>query len=133
MSRGVRWIVVGSAVLVTLAGCGRGLMQYGGEREPWRREAEVACLNSRTVKEPPGIVKISPIEGPGLWGADYPLKVSALGDGWALGYVDEAVRPPGSVAGGSRPPPQPRWPISQPQPSYAPPQPQYASPQPQYA
>jgi len=73
-------------------------MQYGGEREPWRREAEVACLNSGTVKESPGIVKISPIEGPGMCGADFPLKVSALGEGAALGYINEPVRPPGSIA-----------------------------------
>ena len=114
---------------MTLAGCGRGIMQYAGEREPWRREAEVACLNSGTVKETPGIVKISPIEGPGMCGADYPLKVSALGEGSALGYIDDPVRPPGSIAGASRPAPQPRWPVSQQQPQYAPPPPQYASPQ----
>jgi len=113
---------------MTLAGCGRGIMQYGGEREPWRREAEVACLNSGTVKESPGIVKISPIEGPGMCGADYPLKVSALGDSSALGYIDEPVRPPGSIAGASRPAAQPRWPVSQQQPQYAAPQPQYAPP-----
>ena len=69
MSRGVRWFLIGSTALLTLAGCGRGFMQYSGEREPWRREAEVACLNSGTVKESPGIVKISPIEGPGMCGA----------------------------------------------------------------
>ncbi len=114
-------------MLVTLAGCGRGFMQYVGEREPWRREAEVACLNSGTVKESAGIVKISPIEGPGMCGADFPLKVSALGEGSALGYVDEPVRPPGSIAGGSRPAPEPRWPISQQQ-QYSAPQPQYAQP-----
>src|SRR5207248_1746562 len=129
MSRGVRWFLIGSAALMTLAGCGRGIMQYAGEREPWRREAEVACLNSGTVKENPGIVKISPIEGPGMCGADFPLKVSALGDGAALGYIEEPVRPPGSIAGASGPAPQPRWPISQQQPQYAPPQPQYAPPQ----
>ena len=129
MSRGVRWFLIASAALLTLAGCGRGFMQYGGEREPWRREAEVACLNSGTVKESPGIVKISPIEGPGMCGADFPLKVSALGDGSALGYIEEPVRPPGSIAGPSRSAPQPRWPISQQQPQYAPPQPQYAPPQ----
>ena len=65
------------------------------EREPWRREAEVACLNSGTVKEGAGLVRISPIEGPGMCGADFPLKVSALGEGPALGYVEEPVRPPG--------------------------------------
>ena len=53
MSRGVRWFLIGSAVLVTLAGCGRGVFHYA-EREPWRREAEVACLNSGTVKEGAG-------------------------------------------------------------------------------
>src|SRR5476649_1274923 len=128
MSRGVRWFLISSAALMTLAGCGRGLMQYGGEREPWRREAEVACLNSGTVKESAGIVKISPIEGPGMCGADYPLKVSALGDGSALGYIDDPVRPPGSIAGASRPAPQPRWPISQQQPQYAPPPSQSGQP-----
>ena len=117
MSRGVRWFLVGSVVLVTLAGCGRGYHAICGEREPWRREAEVACLNSGTVKESAGLVRISPIEGPGMCGADFPLKVSALGEGSALGYVDEPVRPPGSIAGASRPAPQPRWPISQQQPS----------------
>src|SRR3954467_14125488 len=117
MSRGVRWIVVGSGVLVTLAGCGRGIMQYA-EREPWRREAEVACLNSGTVKEAAGLVRISPIEGPGMCGADFPLKVSAGGEGPALGYVDDPVRPPGSVPNGGRSAAQPRWPISQQQ--YAP-------------
>ena len=53
MSRGVRWFLIGSAVLVTLAGCGRGIMQYA-ERAPWRHDAEVACLNSGTVKESAG-------------------------------------------------------------------------------
>lgn len=104
-------------------------MQYA-ERAQWRREAEVACLNSGTVRESAGIVKISPIEGPGMCGADAPLKVSALGEGSALGYVDEPIRPPGSIAGGGRPAAEPRWPIQQ-QP-YPPPraQPQYVSPQP---
>jgi len=57
------------------------------------------------------------------------LKVSALGEGAALGYINEPVRPPGSIAGASPPAPQPRWPISQQQPQYAPPQQQYAPPQ----
>ena len=113
MSRGVRWFLIGSAALLTLAGCGRGFMQYGGEREPWRREAEVACLNSGTVKEGAGVVRISPIEGPGMCGADFPFKVSALGEAPAIGYVEEPLRPPGSIGGASRPQSEPRWPISQ--------------------
>ena len=101
MSRGVRWLLIGSGALITLAGCGRGIFQYA-EREPWRREAEVACLNSGTVREGAGLVRISPIEGPGMCGADFPLKVSALGESSALGYVEEPVRPPGSIPGASR-------------------------------
>ena len=119
MSRRVRWFFISSAVLVTLAGCGRGVFNYA-ERAPWRREAEVACLNSGTIKETGGLVRISPIEGPGMCGADFPLKVSALGEASALGYGDEPVRPPGSIAGAGRSA-EPRWPISQQQVLGAPP------------
>src|SRR5665213_2554232 len=129
MSRGVRWFFIGSAVLVTLAGCGRGFVQYGGEREPWRHEAELACLNSGTVKEGAGVVRITPIGGPGMCGADFPLKVSALGEPPALGYVDDPVRPPGSVPSGSVQQQQPRYPFQQqqlPPPQYS--QPRYAQP-----
>src|SRR3954452_10728627 len=113
MSRGVRWFFIGSGVLVTLAGCGRGVFQYA-EREPWRREAEVACLNSGTVKETTSVVRISPIEGPGMCGADFPLKVAALGEGPAMGSAGEPLPPPGSIPGASASPSsQPRWPIVQ--------------------
>ena len=100
MSRGVRWFSRG---LCRSRHAGRmrpGLHAICGEREPWRREAEVACLNSGTVKESAGLVRISPIEGPGMCGADFPLKVSALGEGSALGYVEEPVRPPGAIPHG---------------------------------
>jgi hypothetical protein len=122
MSRRVRWLLSGSIMLLTLAGCGRGFMNYEA-REPWRHDAEVACLSSGTVKEGAGLVRISPIEGPGMCGADFPLKVSALGEGPALGYVDQVVRPPGAIpdgASGAAQPMQPRWPIQQ-QPMQAPP------------
>src|SRR4051794_15769489 len=110
MSQRALWLLVGSGVLLTLAGCGRGFVQFGGERAPWRHDAEVACLNSATVKEGPGLVRISPIDGPGMCGADFPFKVSALGEGPALGYDDDPIRPPGAVPAG-RPVAQPRWPI----------------------
>ncbi len=47
MTRGVRLYLVGSFVLVSLAGCGRGLFQ-SAEREPWRAEGrnrvpEIRC------------------------------------------------------------------------------------------
>src|SRR6202020_242016 len=103
MTRGVRLYLVGSFVLVALAGCGRGLFQ-SEEREPWRAEAEVACLKSGTVKESADLVRIDPISGPGICGAEFPLKVAALGEGdGSIGFDDE-VRPPADIGGD-----QPRW------------------------
>jgi len=113
MTRGVRWYLVGSIVLVSLAGCGRGFFQ--AEREPWRAEAEVACLKSGAVKESPEIVRIDPISGPGACGADYPLRVSALGESSSTyGFVDEDLRPPMPIGN------QPPWPIAQGPASYPP-------------
>ena len=79
MTRGVRLYLVGSIVLVTLAGCGHGFFQTA-EREPWRAEAEIACLKSGGVKESLDVVRVDPISGPGVCGAQYPLKVAAFGD-----------------------------------------------------
>ncbi len=92
MTRGVALYFVGSVALVALAGCGRNWE----EREPWRHEAEVACLKSGAIKEGPAIVAIKPIEGPGICGADFPLKVTALGESPLLGYADD-LRPPGTI------------------------------------
>jgi hypothetical protein len=112
MTRGVRLYLVGSLVLVSLAGCGRGFFQ-SAEREPWRAEAEIACLKSGAVKESADIVRIEPISGPGMCGADYPLKVAALGDAnSAYGFADESLRPPAAIGN------QPRWPAPQPQSGY---------------
>lgn len=86
--------LVGSLVLLGLFGCSRS--NWLGEREPWRHEAEVACFKSGAVKEGPGIVQLRPIEGPGMCGADFPLKVSALGGSSALGFADDP-RPPAAV------------------------------------
>jgi len=115
MTRGVRLYLVGSFVLVSLAGCGRGFFQ--AEREPWRAEAEIACLKSGAVKEGADIVRISPITGPGVCGADYPLKVAALGEGSSgFGFADEDLRPPADIGN------QPRWPVRPaPPPTYQPP------------
>ena len=74
MTRGVSLYLVGSLVLVALSGCGRGF--FTAEREPWRAEAERACLKSGAVKETPDLVRVDPISGPGVCGAEYPLKVS---------------------------------------------------------
>src|ERR1019366_5516473 len=113
MTRGVRLYLVGSFVLVSLAGCGRGFFQ-SAEREPWRAEAEIACLKSGAVKENAELVRIDPISGPGVCGAEYPLKVAALGESSGIfGFADD-LRPPGSIGNA------PRWPVSQPPPALAP-------------
>jgi hypothetical protein len=110
MTRGVRLYLVGSFVLVSLAGCGRGFFQ-SEEREPWRAEAEIACLKSGAVKENAELVRIDPISGPGVCGAEFPLKVAALGESnSSFGFADEDLRPPGAIGN------QPRWPGSQPPP-----------------
>jgi hypothetical protein len=97
MARGVRWYLVGSScLLLGLAGCAR---MWFAEREPWRREAEVSCLKSGAVKEGPSVAVIRAIEGPGVCGADYPLRVAALGEPAVVGFFDEPVRPPGAIAG----------------------------------
>jgi hypothetical protein len=110
MTRGVRLYLVGSVVLVSLAGCGRGFFQ-SAEREPWRAEAEIACMKSGAVKESAELVRIEPIAGPGMCGAEYPLKVAALGDTSSMyGFADEQLRPPAPIGK------QPRWPIQSPPP-----------------
>ena len=126
MTRGVCWYLVGSFVLVSLAGCGRGLFQ-SAEREPWRAEAELACLKSGAVKENAELVRINPISGPGVCGAEYPLKVAALGESsGTFGFADD-LRPPASIGNA------PRWPITQPPaPRQAAPYPDTVARQPSY-
>jgi hypothetical protein len=105
-------------MLLALAGCGRSFLQTG-ERASWRHQAEVECLKSGAVKFGAGVVQISPIEGPGMCGADFPFKVAALGQSSAVGYADE-LRPPGAIPNQSSAQ-MPNWPASQPR--YAPPAP----------
>src|SRR5215831_15086903 len=109
MTRGVRWYLVGSIILVALialAGCSHYML---AEREPWRLDAELACLNSGAVKQTQARLRISSISGPGACGADYPLRVTALGESGPLGYTDEPLTPPGSIPNASLPQ---HWPIA---------------------
>jgi hypothetical protein len=101
MTRGVQWSLVCFLLLIALialAGCSHYLF---AERESWRRDAEIACLNTGVVKETPQRVRISAISGPGICGMDYPLRIAALGDSPPLAYDDAPPRPPGAVPGGS--------------------------------
>jgi hypothetical protein len=86
-----------------LSGCSGGF--WFAEREPWRHEAEVQCLNAGLVSEGTGVVRLSAIRGPGICGADFPLKVSVLGEGTPMAFADD-LRPPGAI-----PSARPNWPI----------------------
>jgi hypothetical protein len=109
MKSRVRLYLAGTVVLLALAGCGRSFLQFG-ERPAWRHDAEVACLKSGAVKVGVGIVEMKPIEGPGMCGADFPLKVALLGESSAMGYADD-LRPPAGIPNAS--PAQPNWPPSE--------------------
>src|ERR1041384_2693887 len=95
MARGVARYLVGSFVVLGLAACGKMMF---AERDAWRHEAEVACLKTGQVKESASLTRIQPISGPGICGADFPLKVAAIGEGSAIGFADE-LRPPGGIPG----------------------------------
>ena len=97
-------LLAGLCVLLALAGCGRSMMLQG-ERPSWRHQAEAQCMQSGAVKVGGGVVAAKPIEGPGMCGADFPLKVAALGESTRQSYSD-VPRPPGGIADGS----QPNWP-----------------------
>ncbi len=133
MSRGIQLSLFGAAAvagLIAVAGCSHNF--YSGEREGWRRDAEVSCLNSGAVKDGPERVRITAISGPGMCGADFPIRVSALGESAPLSYDDEPLRPPGAVPDGKLPQ---HWPVVEsnalppPQAVPAPASPQYGSPQ----
>jgi len=112
--RGVRWYLVGSLILAVLAGCKQIAFE---EREPWRHEAEEACLKGGSVKQGPAVVLIEPISGPGVCGADFPLKVGELGENGPLGYADEAMRPPSDVPQSGQTYPHQAYPRPAPSPS----------------
>ncbi len=108
MVRGLHWYLVGSVVLGALgvlAGCS-GSRFLSEPRAAWRHDAEIACLNSGAVSEGAGKVRIAPINGPGACGADFPIKVSTLGEGAPLAFGDD-LRPPSNIPNASMPP---RWP-----------------------
>ncbi len=111
MSRGVQFLLLGwaaVAALIALVGCSHNF--YSGERESWRRDAEVACMTSGAVKDSPERVRVTAISGPGICGADFPIRVSALGESAPLGYDDEPPRPPSAVPEGAMPR---HWPVIQ--------------------
>lgn len=76
-------VSVGTAIAVSACG---GIRRE--QRAEWRAQAELACIKSGKVRQTPYVKISTSINGPGVCGANYPMKVSALAN---------AV--PGQVAG----------------------------------
>jgi len=111
MASKLRKCLAGCVVVVglgALAACSGG--HFAGERAAWRKEAESRCIGEGSVREGPGVVRISAINGPGMCGADFPFKVSSLGVPMAMSFGDD-LRPPGAIPNGTRGA-QPRWPVN---------------------
>src|SRR4028118_1998389 len=78
MRRGCVAFLALMLLAVVLVGGGRlGFEQ----REPWRTQAEEACLSSKLVTPTAYMSRSSEIDGPGACGISYPFKVAALGGG----------------------------------------------------
>lgn len=75
-------------LVLALAACGS--MVSFDEREPWRGQAEAACLESGAVTEGPHVSRLTPISGPGICGIDHPFRVAALGDAAAMAFAEES-------------------------------------------
>lgn len=70
-----RFALLSAGLGVFLSGCGFARFE---PREPWRAEAELACMKSGLVRESQFIRQTKPIDGPGPCGTDLPLKVGAF-------------------------------------------------------
>ena len=75
----------GYVAFAALALIGPALTGCGGfhyeQREPWRAQAEQACMAQNLVRPTAYMSRLSAIQGPGSCGIDYPFKVAAFADG----------------------------------------------------
>lgn len=78
MRRGLVAFFALSLVGLGLTGC--GLFRFE-QREPWRAQAEEACLSQRLVQPSAYMALSSKIDGPGVCGMDHPFKVAAFNNG----------------------------------------------------
>lgn len=67
-------------VLIGLGVTGCGLSRHE-QREPWRLQAEQACLSQKLVRPTAYMAQMSEIAGPGTCGMNHPFKVAAFADG----------------------------------------------------
>ncbi|NJO54771.1 MAG: extensin family protein, partial [Bacteroidales bacterium] len=89
MSRVIPRIAAAVAVASVVAGCG---LRWFEQREPWRNEAELACIKEGLVTPGEHVRPASEIDGAGACGMTRPFKVSALADGFV------AVKPQATLA-----------------------------------
>lgn len=78
MRRGL--VAFSALTLVGLSLTGCGLFRFE-QREPWRTQAEEACLSQQMVQPSAYMSRASRIDGPGSCGMDYPFKVAAFSGG----------------------------------------------------
>src|SRR5215211_3125446 len=78
MRRGL--VAFGALTLIGLGLAGCGLFRFE-QREPWRTQAEEACLAQHMVQPSAYMSRASKINGPGACGMDYPFKVAAFSAG----------------------------------------------------
>ncbi|NJL07659.1 MAG: extensin family protein [Methylacidiphilales bacterium] len=89
MSRVIPRIAAAVAVASVVAGCGLRMFE---QRDPWRTDAEIACISERQVTPSDHIRPVSEIDGAGACGMTRPFKVSAFADGFI------AVKPQATLA-----------------------------------
>ncbi|NJL07956.1 MAG: extensin family protein, partial [Methylacidiphilales bacterium] len=89
MSRVVIRIGAVAVAASVLSNCGLRMFE---QREPWRTEAEIACLNHGLVTPSEHLKLGSEIDGNGACGMTRPFKVSAFADGFV------AVKPHATLA-----------------------------------
>jgi len=87
MRRGVAQYLVGSVVLVSLAGCGTFVYE---RRAAWRDEAEQACLARKSVTVSAYVEPAREISGPGSCGMLQPFRLTALAEG-SVGLTSRAT------------------------------------------
>ncbi|MGP9821271.1 extensin-like domain-containing protein [Salinarimonas sp. NSM] len=78
MSRRVSTGLLAASLALALSGCGWFEVE---EREPWRSQAEVACLARQDVRPTAYMSQRPRLDGPGTCGIDKPFEITALLDG----------------------------------------------------
>lgn len=87
MARPNGGVVVLAVLAGLVAGCG---IRIHAQRDPWRGQAEEACLAHKLVQATAYTQPMPAIDAPGTCGMDHPFRVAAFGGG-AVGVSSHAV------------------------------------------